>query len=92
MKSVFKKESMTVTGFLRQEQVICAGNRPEVELIVEMMPKSEYDTVHEFITYEVEEKTSATQHWYNLVSRQALPLGFARGAPIQRQAPREGWM
>jgi hypothetical protein len=56
----------------------------EIELIVEiMMPKSEYDTVHEFITYEVEEKTSATQHWYNLVSRQALPLGFAHGAPIQ---------
>jgi hypothetical protein len=56
----------------------------KVELVVEiMMPKSEYDTVHEFITYEVVEITSAKQHWYNLVSRQALPLGFARGAPIQ---------
>jgi hypothetical protein len=55
----------------------------KTELIVEiMMPKSEYDTVHEFIAYEEVEKTSALQHRYNLVSRQALPLGFARGAPI----------
>jgi hypothetical protein len=62
----------------------CAGNRPEIKLVVEiMMPKSEYDTVHEFIKYEEVEKTSAQQHRYNLVSRQALPLGFARGAPIQ---------
>jgi hypothetical protein len=36
----------------------------------------------EFITYEVEEKHINIQHSYNLVSRHALPLGFARGAPI----------
>jgi hypothetical protein len=33
-----------------------------------MMPKSEYDTVHEFIAYVEVEKTSAQQHWYNLRS------------------------
>jgi hypothetical protein len=49
-------------------------------MIVEIrLPKSEYG---EFITYEVEEKHISIQHWYNLVSRQALPRGFARGAPI----------
>jgi hypothetical protein len=52
----------------------CASGRPKIQLVDEIkMSKSEYDTVHEFIAYVEVEKTSAQQHWYNLVSRQALP-------------------